>query len=280
EVLQYSDYSHWQQQQFSGRYLQSRLSFWLKYLAGNPAKLNLPTDRPYIDNLPCDGDSISMALDDELFVGVNALCRQWQVTPFMFYFAVFNLVLQRMTGQSDLVVGLPVANRKNKGLDKVMGLFANAIVLRNDLSTNPPFSDFVQQVKHNALQAFDHDQLPMLLLEQALRDINPAQYLPIFQVLFVFQNNTGELPQLEGLNLKPMPTQTRFSKRDFAFVLNESADGVGIFVEFNAYLFDKKTIESMCNRYIALIGEVLDNTDLPLNSYLPLKNHGHNTDDK
>ncbi|NRA59573.1 MAG: amino acid adenylation domain-containing protein [Psychrobium sp.] len=267
DTLQYSDYSHWQKQQFKGPYLQSLQAFWLKYLEGDITKLKLPTDRPYIDNLPSDGGGVAVPLDNDLFIRANALCKEMQVTPFMFYFAVFNLLLQQLSGQSDLIVGIPVANRKKKRLDKVMGLFANAIVLRNDLSANPLFSDFVQQIKRNTLEAFQHDGLPMLLLEQALRQANEQQHLPVFQVLFVFQNNIGKAPTLDNLSLSPMPTKTRFSKRDFSFVLSESAEGIDLFVEYNAYLFDQKTIESMCNRYIRLVAEVLDNTNIPITHY-------------
>lgn len=266
-LLHYSDYSHWQKQYFTGSRLKAELGFWQNYLKGDITKLNLPVDRPYVDNLPCEGEGFLLPLNNDLFVRANALSQQLQVTPFMLYFAVFNLMLRQMTGQSDLVVGLPVANRKNKGLDKVMGLFANAIVLRNDLSDNVLFGDFVEQVKLNTLEAFDHDGLPMLLLEQALVEDNPAQHLPIFQILFVFQNNTGKRPSLEGLELNPMPLKPSFSKRDFAFVLSESESGINIFVEFNAYLFDKSTIERMCEDYVSLVGEVLDNPTLPIHNY-------------
>ena len=263
-VLQYSDYSHWQRERFQGEYLQSQLAFWLDYLKGNPQRLNLPVDRPYVKDLPCDGAGVAAPLDNTLFVRANDVCKQRRLTPFMFYLAVFNLMLREMTGQSDLVVGIPVANRKIKGLDKAMGLFSNAIVLRNDLSANPHFSDFAEQVKRNALEAFAHDGLPMLLLEQALQDANPGQDLPIFRVLFVFQNNTGEAPQLENLTLKPLPAKTRFSKRDFSFVLNESADGINLYVEYNAYLFEHKTMEAMCQRFTRLVEVVLDNLDTPI----------------
>ena len=182
--IQYADFAVWQRQWLQGEVLEDQLSYWKKQLAGAPALLQLPTDRPRPAVQSYRGAVQSIELSQELTQGLQALSARQGVTLFMTLLAVFQTLLYRYTGQNDIVVGSPIANRNRAEIEGLIGFFVNTLVLRTDLSGNPTFKELLTRVRETALGAYTHQDLPF---EKLVEELHPQRSLsrsPLVQVLF------------------------------------------------------------------------------------------------
>jgi hypothetical protein len=158
--IQYADFALWQREYLQGEILQNQLNYWEKQLAAAPALLHLPIDRPRPPEQRFEGDRIRCLLSPELSQGLNRLSREKGVTLFMTLLTAFNILLNRYTGETDILVGTPIANRTRSELDGLIGFFVNTLVLRTDLAGNPSFSEVLKQLRETATDAYDHQDLP------------------------------------------------------------------------------------------------------------------------
>lgn len=260
--IQYRDFTLWQKSLFSSDYLQPQMDYWLKKLGGELPILQLPTDyeRPSVHSYV--GGQVSYRLGKELLEDLYKLSARQGVTLYMTLLAAFNVLLYRYTGQEDLLIGSPVANRNHKELEGLIGNFINTIVMRSDISGNPSFKEFLGRVKETALEAFKHQDVPFeKLVEHLQPERNLGQHSPLFQVLFVLQNASKGTWLFDDFELRPLAVDIGVAKFDIKLQAEEGPNGLHLIMEYNADLFYKETIERMMGHLEVLLRSFAENED-------------------
>jgi len=267
--LQYADYAQWQRQWLQGELLARQLAYWQTALTGAPAALALPTNHPRPAVPSFNGAHQSRTLPPALAQGLSALCHQEGVTRFMALLAVFQLLLSRYSGQDDLMVGTPVANRTRLETEDLIGLFVNTLVLRTDLSGDPPFRELLGRVREVCLGAYGHQDLPFDRLVEALRLERDASRHPLFQVMFVLHTAALQSIEQPGLKLSLVEGESEAAHFDLTLQIGDSADGLSATLVYNTDLFEADTISRLLGHFQTLLAGVIAAPDQRL-SELPL----------
>ncbi|BAZ20880.1 amino acid adenylation domain-containing protein [Kalymmatonema gypsitolerans NIES-4073] len=267
--IQYADFAHWQQQWLQGEVLTKQVGYWKEQLAGIPALLELPTDRPRAAIQTYGGATEKFTLSKELSKALKDLSQRQGVTLFMTLLAAFQTLLYRYSGQTDICVGTPIGNRNGTYLEGLIGLFLNTLVLRSNLSDNPSFSDLLSQVRKVALDAYAHQDLPFEQLVEQLQPERSLSYTPLFQVMFVLLIAPMQVLQLPDLTLSPLAIESSTAKFDLTLSLENTSAGLMGVIEYNTDLFDKATIARMVRHYQTVLEAVVANPRQKL-SELPL----------
>jgi non-ribosomal peptide synthetase component F len=245
--IQYADYAVWQRRWITGDVLQRQLNFWRDHLTGAPALLELPTDRPRPVVQDYAGASLSFELDAELSANLKALSQRHSATLFMTLLASWAALLARLSGQSDVVVGTPVANRHRAEIEPLIGFFVNTQALRVDLSGSPSVAELLAEVRATALAAQAHQDIPFEQVVEALNPQRSPAHSPVFQVMFAWQNAPEGRLELPGLQLQPVGVDVPTIKFDLELSLHDTGAGIAGHVGYACALFDHTTVE----RYIA-----------------------------
>ncbi|HEX6865192.1 MAG TPA: condensation domain-containing protein, partial [Thermoanaerobaculia bacterium] len=231
----------------------AHLGYWRRRLAGAPPLLALPADRPRPASLSLRGGRHPFALPQEVGEALRRISREEGATLFMTLFAAWNVLLHRLTGREDLVVGTDIANRTRPELEGLIGFFVNELALRTDLSGNPTFRELLARVRDLCLEAYAHQDLPFERLVEELQPRRDPSYNPIFQVLFVLQNAPRESLDLGGLELSSLASGVATAKFDLAVFLVESGEQIGGVFEYSTDLFDATTITRLTDQFCALL---------------------------
>ncbi|HEX3528277.1 MAG TPA: amino acid adenylation domain-containing protein, partial [Thermoanaerobaculia bacterium] len=270
--LQYVDFACWQRQYLTGENRENHLAYWRQQLTGLPA-LQLPTDRPRPRFETFRGGSRSTVLDQRLVEGMKAVGQSHDVTMFMTFLAIFEVLLLRYSGQSDIVVGSATAARNHPDLEGLIGLFLNMLVLRVDLAGNPGFGEAVQRVRRTTLEAYEHQDLPFEMLVDEIQPERDPSRNPLCQVLLMYQNYPAESRELSGYALKLMRVDSGTAKFDLILFLDDIPGGVQAKLEYNADLFDAATAGRMLGHFEILLQATVDKPGEVL-SRLPLLTEG------
>nr|ADL59762.1 non-ribosomal peptide synthase [Nostoc sp. 'Peltigera membranacea cyanobiont'] len=267
--IQYADFAIWQRNWLQGDVLHSQLSYWQQQLVNAPALLSLPTDRPRPFVQTFSGAYQEFALSKELTNGFTQLSQKQGVTLFMALLAAFDTLLYRYTGQEDILVGSPIANRDRSEIEGLIGFFVNTLVMRTDLSGNPSFSELLTRVREVALSAYTHQNLPFEMLVEALQPERDLSHTPLFQVMFFLQNAPMSEVELTGLTVTPLMTEGTTAKFDLTLIMQNTDTGlVGVW-EYNTDLFDASTIKRMSSHFVTLLAGIVTNPQQQI-SQLPL----------
>ena len=266
--IQYADYAFWQREWLQGDVLESQLSYWKEQLKELPV-LNLPTDHPRPVKQSFRGARQPLSLPEALTKAVNELSRREGVTQFMTLLAAFQVLLCRYSGQEDIVVGSPIANRNRTEVEGVIGFFVNTLVLRADLSGKPTFKEVLQHIRDVCLDAYAHQDLPFEKLVEELQPERDLSRNPLFQVMFILQNGPRRVPNLSGISFARMDIDSKTSKFDLMLSLRERDGKLIGFLEYSTDLFDSSTIERMFGHFRTLLEGIVADPDQPI-SKLPL----------
>ncbi|HEX2189102.1 MAG TPA: condensation domain-containing protein, partial [Longimicrobiaceae bacterium] len=267
-ALQYTDYAAWQREYLSGAVLERQLAYWRGRLAGAPT-LELHADRPRPAVQTFRGASHWFTVPAPETAALHALANGMGATLFMVGLAAFQALLARWTGQDDVVVGSPIANRTRREIEEVVGFFVNTLVLRGDLSGDPSFRELVARVREAALGAYAHQDLPF---EKLVDEVQPERDLsrnPLFQVMFALQNAPGSELELPGLRLTWEPPRSGTSKFDVMLWAQERDGELSACLEYNTDLFDAPTVHRMERHFRRVLAAVLADPDTRV-SELPL----------
>ena len=262
--VQYVDFAHWQRQWLQGDKLTRQIDYWKTQLAGAPALLELPTDRPRPATQRYRGSSITFSLPAPLTQQLHRLSRRHNATLFMTLLAAFNVLLARYTGQTDICVGTPVANRQRRELENLIGFFVNTLVLRTRLQGNIGFETLLRQVKNTALCAYAHQDIPFEQLVELLQPQRSLSHSPLFQVLFTLENTGGPVLQLPGIAATVSESESHTAKFDLSMGLAESGDHISAALEYNTDLFDAGTVRRFADHYQRILRSVVDGPEKPL----------------
>ncbi|MBE9178538.1 amino acid adenylation domain-containing protein [Oculatella sp. LEGE 06141] len=267
--IQYGDFAHWQRQQLQGEALERQLIYWRQCLHNSPALLNVPTDRPRPARQTFKGTRQFFEIPAPLVELLKALSQQHGVTLFMTLLAAFQTLLYRYTGQTDILVGSPIANRTPAETEAIIGFFANTLVFRTDLSGNPSFETLLRRVQAIALDAYAHQDVPF---EKLVEDLHPDRNLshnPLFQVMLTLQGVPLTTVEMAGLTLEPLLIDSGTARFDLMLNLSETLSGIRGICEYNTDLFDASTIARLLGHFHVLLKGIAANprrcvSELPL----------------
>jgi amino acid adenylation domain-containing protein len=259
--IQYADFAAWQREWLQGDVLEKQLDYWKTRLAGLLPPLELPTDRPRPAVQTYNGGKVSFAISKPLTNALKVLSHQEDVTLFVLLLTAFNVLLLRYSGQEDVLVGTPIANRNRQEIEGLIGFFVNTLVMRSDLSGDPQFRTLLRQTRNVALGAYENQDLPFDKLVEELRPERQFSRSPIFQVMFVLQNAPLEPLKLPGLEPSRLDFRTGGAHFDLTLYLEESPQGLKASWSYNTDLFDEATISAMAEHYCILLEGIVSNPD-------------------
>jgi len=259
--IQYADVAFWQRQRLRGKRLDDLLQYWRNQLAGAPALLRLPLDRPRPPRQTFCGKRWRFSLPGTLRESLSGVCQQEKVTLFMLLLAAFQTLLFRYTNQDEIVVGTPTANRIRVEQERLLGLFVNTLVLRSDLAGNPPFRALLGRVRKTCLDAFGHQELPFELLVQAMRPERDLSYHPLFQVMFVLHSIPPTPPALNDLQISPLEIDLSGTQFDLTLECSDGPDGIACRLEYSSDLFADETVQRLAGHFQRLLEGIAADPD-------------------
>ncbi|HEX7333279.1 MAG TPA: amino acid adenylation domain-containing protein [Pyrinomonadaceae bacterium] len=239
--IQYADYAVWQRNWMQGAVVEKQLSYWRGQLQGAPAVLALPTDRPRSQRRSYAGARTSMQLSPTLTEALRELGQREGVTPFMLFLAAFVVVLGRYSGQTDVCVGTPVANRNRAEVEGLIGFFVNTLVMRVELGGEVSFRQLLKRVREVALDAYAHQDLPFERLVREFQ-LERTTHSPLFQVMFSVMNLHVESLELPDLSLSSWEPNNRVTRFDLALNVSHTQSEMMASIDYRTDLFDATTI--------------------------------------
>ena len=252
--IQYADFALWQRRWMQGQALEQQLDFWRKALAGAPRTLDLPADRPRLARSSLAGSRVRRPIPPAQADRLRALSQQEGVTLFMTLLSAFALLLHRYTGQDDIVVGSPIANRTRPEVAPLIGFFVNTLVLRIDLRGNPTCRELLRRVRDVALGAYDHQDVPFEALVQELRPERDLRRTPLFQVTFQLFTSPGAA----GGDAPAIVDVDRGTANvDLAFDVEDGPFGLSMNVEYSTELFDRARIDRLLDHFDRITLQIL-----------------------
>ncbi|HEY6349972.1 MAG TPA: non-ribosomal peptide synthase/polyketide synthase [Candidatus Angelobacter sp.] len=266
--LQYADYALWQREWLSGEPLESQLMYWRQQLSGvSPLQLQTDYPRPKVQTFR--GARKSTQLSREFAESLTELVRREHSTLFMVLLTTLKVLLYRYTGQAEITVGTPVAGRTRQEIEDLIGFFVNTLALRTRIFGNPGFTEFLRQVREVSLGAYAHQDLPFEKLVEELHPDRDDGRLPIFQVMFAFEDVPPRELLLAGLRTLPFEIESRTAQFDLTLTVGETPAGLRISFEYNTDLFHEATIERMMQHFRRLLQGIAVNsrqsiTEIPL----------------
>ncbi|MCC5624156.1 condensation domain-containing protein, partial [Nostoc sp. CHAB 5715] len=224
--IQYADYAIWQREWLQGMALKTRLDYWKRQLAGSLPVLELPTDHPRLAVQNFQGATESFSLSSDLSQALKHISQQAGITLFMTLLAAFKTLLYRYTGEGDIIVGSPTANRNRPEIEGLIGFFVNTLVLRTYLGDNPSFRQLLLRVQKVTSGAFDHQDLPFEKLVEEMQPERSLSHTPLFQVMFVLQNAPMPPLELPELILNPVMVDSKTAKVDLSLSMTDTPQGL------------------------------------------------------
>jgi hypothetical protein len=250
--IQYGDYAYWQAQRSQEMLFNTQLDYWKKHLQGVASIPKLTTDWPRPATQTFNGAQHQLAFAKELLEQVQRLSQRTGTTPFIILLAVLKIVLHVFTGQTDIVLGTPMNNRRRVELEAVIGIFINTLVLRTDLSGNPSFEELLARVREVVLGAHANQELPFETVVKALQVERDIGQTPLFGVWFLFQV-APQARQLSNLTLTGFPIDHGITHYDLRLNLLESSEGLSGTIEYNTDLFRAQTINRLASQFQSLL---------------------------
>ncbi|MGZ9270912.1 MAG: amino acid adenylation domain-containing protein, partial [Candidatus Binatia bacterium] len=258
--VQYADYTVWQREWLQGENLENQLSYWRKQLEGLMT-LQLPTDCAHPAVRTYRGSSQALNFSARLSQAIKSLSQREGGTLFMTLLAAFQILLSRYSGQSDIVVGSPIAGRNRQETETLIGFFVNTLVLRADLSNHPTFRELLRQVRETTLEAHSHQDLPF---EKLVEDLQPQRNLnqnPLFQVTFQLDDNSSQLLTLPAIDVEEMELDSGISRFDLSLSMIDNGKSFKGTLQYNTDIFNADTIDRMLGHYQRLLEGIVDNPE-------------------
>ncbi|MED4570421.1 tyrocidine non-ribosomal peptide synthetase TycC [Brevibacillus agri] len=264
--IQYKDFSVWQQAFFQSAAFEKQEAYWLQTFADEIPVLNMPTDFARPGTQSFAGDQYTLQTGKPLAEGLNQLAQATGTTLYMVLLAAYNVLLAKYAGQEDIVVGTPITGRSHADLESIVGMFVNTLAMRNKPQREKTFSEFLQEVKQNALDAYGHQDYPFEELVEKLAIARDLSRNPLFDTVFTFQNSTEEVVALPACTLTPFMTEEtgKHAKFDLTLIATEEKEEITIGVEYSTSLFTRETIERLSRHFLAIAASIVHNPHIRL----------------
>jgi amino acid adenylation domain-containing protein len=262
--IQYADFAAWQREWLKGEVLDRQVDYWRKRLEGAPALLEIPTDRPRPATASGRGKREEVDIGLELSQRLRELSLKQGVTLFMTLLAGFQVLLSRYSGQEDIVVGTPIANRSREEIEELIGFFVNALVIRGSVTAGDSFAYMLARLREDVLEAYAHQDLPFEVLVERLRPERSLSHTPLFQVMMVLQNTPVSDVGNSGMRMSDVEVSSEMAKFDLLLTLKDSEQGLRGFVEYRTDLYDDSTIKRMMQHYKSVLKQVAEDVEVRL----------------
>lgn len=263
-AVQYADFALWQQSNFDAGMLEQQLAFWREGLAGIPQQLELPLDRPRGLRHTFAAELCEVSIPDGKLAALKRLARAGNATLYMALLSAFAVLLKRHSGQSDVVIGSPIANRQQRRLEESIGFFVNSLVMRVRVDEEAAFAKLLASVRAMVLDVYRHQDLPFERLVEELAPERSLNVTPVFQVVFAFQNAPEHPLRLPGLKISPVSQDELRVRHDLEVHAREHEGRLEIFWLYNRDLFDRWRMEQMAHHYTHLLEAILSAPEAPL----------------
>ncbi|BFH66555.1 hypothetical protein J27TS7_35290 [Paenibacillus dendritiformis] len=263
-AIQYKDYAVWQQAQMTREAMRRQKEFWRNELSGEVPVLQLPTDYPRPAVQDFQGSQYSFRLGRRLSGQIEACCRESGVTLYMLLLAAYQVLLHKYTGQEDIIVGTPVAGRGHADLEGVLGMFVNTLAIRSRPQGDKTFSEFLQEVKNAALNAFEHPDYPFEELVQELNAGRDTSRNPLFDTMFALQNMDTTTWHIANLRARAYEYDWKSAKFDLLLQAEQDQDDICLTMEYAASLFRRETMERFADCLIRVLDTVTEHADKPI----------------
>lgn len=262
--IQYADYAMWQQRMLAEGVFDRQSEYWRHRLAGVTGFLALPTDHARPAQQSYRGGNQDVVIQHSLFTKLRNLAQSERCSLFMLLLAAFQFQLSRLTGDRDVVVGTPTANRSRPELEPLIGFFVNTLVLRTTIDTNWCFRHLLREVRELTLQDFAEQDLPFEQLVEILKPARSLSHSPLFQVAFTLGSGRARSVELPGLQVTPVNRVGRTAKFDLTLALEEHEEGIAGVFEYATDLFEATTVHRWAESYVALLEDICDYPDRSL----------------
>ncbi|MEH1936773.1 MAG: amino acid adenylation domain-containing protein [Nostoc sp.] len=269
--IQYADFAVWQRQWLTEEVQKQQLNYWKQQLAGATPLLELPTDKPRPPVQTFCGATQEFQIDQNLSKQIKTFSQQSAATLFHTLLAAFVVLMFRYSGQDDICIGSPIANRNRREIEPLIGFFVNTLVLRHQIKGNPSFCEFLSQVRQVATSAYTHQDVPFEQVVEALQPERSLSYNPLFQVVFVLENFLLDTLELPDVTLTPQLVERGTSQFDLTLAVWETKEGLIGSWEYNSDLFEADTIARMTSHFQTLLAAMIANPNQPIGE-LPLLN--------
>lgn len=267
--IQYADFAVWQRQWLTEEIQKQQLNYWKQQLAGATPLLELPTDKPRPPVQTFSGATQKFQIDRNLSKQIKTFSQQSGATLFHTLLAAFIVLMFRYSGQDDICIGSPIANRNRREIETLVGFFVNTLVLRHKIEGNPSFNEFLSQVRQVATSAYTHQDVPFEQVVEALQPERSLSYNPLFQVVFVLENFLLDTLELPDVTLTPQFVERGTSQFDLTLAVWDTKQGLIGSWEYNSDLFEPDTIARMTSHFQTLLAAIIANPHQPIGE-LPL----------
>ena len=262
--IEYKDYAVWQKEAAASEEMKKQEEYWLNKLSGEIPQLNLATDykRPAVQSF--EGGSVRFKADKELTAKLKGMARTSKATLYMVLLAAYNTLLYRYTGQEDIIIGTPIAGRAHADLQNIIGMFVNTLAMRNNPSGEKTFQTLLEEVKENALRAYENQGYQFEELVERLeikRDINRN---PLFDTMFTLQNMDMEEMEIEGVRISPYDHKLETSKFDISIVSEEGDGEIHFALQYCTKLFREETVKRLGGHYLNILKEIAEEPEKKL----------------
>ncbi|MBB1062183.1 condensation domain-containing protein, partial [Marilutibacter spongiae] len=265
--VQYADYAVWQR---AHRSLESQVAYWRQALEGAPALLELPADHARPSRQSHAGGILPVSLPPALCEALHSLSRVHGTTLFMTLLAGWSALLSRLSGQDEVVVGTPVANRQRTEVEPLIGFFVNTLALRVGFDASTTVASLLDQVREHTLEAYAHQDVPFEQVVEAVQPVRSLAHSPVFQAVFALNNTARELDAgTRDLTVSALPPPHVTTQFDLTLSLSEDADGIRGIVEYASDLFEPATVQGWIDAYARLLGGMVADPATPV-ARLPL----------
>ena len=262
--IQYRDYAHWENQLLTSTTSVQQIDFWKKELAGLPDVHNLPLDYPRPTTRSYRGDSITRQLDSNAMTKIHSYVQVHKITPFLLMQAVYISTLHKISGEHDIVVGWPTANRNHLEAEALVGFFVNNLITRVQIKSDLSFAKLIELLSSKHLAALENQQVPYEMLVKELNPPRQAAYNPLFQVCLSFQNNEQVDFELEALTLKVNPDRNIAARFDLTLNIFEIEQTMHLSWNYALDIFKAETIDAMARLYEEILWKALAKPDIAL----------------
>jgi len=262
--IQYKDFSAWQNKFRETEAFKKQESYWLNVFTGELPVLNMPSDYPRPAVRSLEGERLGFTLGEEVTDGLKTLAAQTGTSLYMVLLAAYNVLLSKYAGQADIVVGAPITGRSHADLENIIGMFVNTLAMRNYPEGSKSFEEFLQEVKINALAAYDNQAYQFEELVDKLAIPRELNRNPLFDTMFVLQDTGSAALEMEGLKFIPYKFENKISKFDFTLQAAERDHGLEFVLEYYSKLFKQETIERMSWHFVSILQSIVKQPQIRL----------------
>ncbi|TCS97015.1 non-ribosomal peptide synthetase [Hazenella coriacea] len=262
--LQYRDYAVWQTKWFETDDFKKKESYWLDRFKDDIPVLNINTDYPRRSVQQFEGNCLSVTVDQDLKSRLEAIAVENRTTLYTVLLAALNVLMSKYTGQEDILIGSPTVGRTRPGLEQMIGMFANTVVMRNFPCNDKTFCEFLDEVKENTLKALDYDEYPFEVLVDQLGIQRNTGRNPLFDIMFSLESEENTWVNTDELSFHRFPLESNVTQFDIAIDAFVKEKTIDLTFKYSTQLFAEETIKRMADHFLRLLSEVVRDSDLPL----------------